>query len=87
MVVLVPAPGDLGHMHSFLWAAVSFSVQEKELSLPFRVGKRAWPAAVYIVGTQKKKKKKPTDFILFPSGKLFAFWKVVDEGGKYVASC
>ena len=89
MVVLVPAPGDLGHMHSFLWAAVSFSVQEKELSLPFRVGKRAWAAAVYILGTQKKKKK-TTDFILFPSGKLFAFWKVGDEGGEiccFLLSC
>ena len=62
MVVLVPAPGDLGHMHSFLWAAVSFSVQEKELSLPFRVGKRAWAAAVYILGTQKKKKNPPILF-------------------------
>ena len=59
MVVLVPASGDLGRMHSFLWAAVSFSVQEKELSLPLRVGKRAWPTAMYIVGTQKKKKTNP----------------------------
>ena len=70
MVVLVPAPGDLGRMHSFLWAAVSFSVQEKELSLPLRVGKRAWPTAMYIVGTQKKKKQTHR-FYSFP------FWKAL----------
>lgn len=77
MVVLAPALCDLGHMRSLLRTPVSFSVKEKESSLPGRVVKRAQPGSLHIVGTWKN-----VGFILFPSGKLFAFWKVVGEGGK-----